>query len=125
MNLLEKLPGPRNADHLSGSHNTCHPGTRADILEQLEVWADDPSVLCVYWLAGHAGSGKSTIAQSFCHRTYATGKLGASFFCSRDFVDRSDINLSSWDIDSPAFVNTCCIFSEHALLLAVKRWQIS
>jgi hypothetical protein len=42
----------------------------------------------VYWLNGLAGTGKSTIAQTIAERIFADGKLGASFFCSRDFEDR-------------------------------------
>ena len=40
---------------------------------------------------GLAGTGKSTIAQTFAERMFADGKLGASFFCSRDFADRSNL----------------------------------
>ena len=47
----------------------------------------------VYWLNGLAGTGKSTIAQTIAERTFADGRLGASFFCSRDFDDRSNLHL--------------------------------
>ena len=40
---------------------------------------------------GLAGTGKTTIAQSIAERVFAGGQLGASFFCSRDFEDRSDL----------------------------------
>ena len=40
---------------------------------------------------GLAGTGKSTIAQTIAERTFADGRLGASFFCSRDFEDRSNL----------------------------------
>ena len=45
----------------------------------------------VYWLNGLAGTGKSTIAQTIAERVFADGRLGASFFCSRDFEDRRDL----------------------------------
>ena len=45
----------------------------------------------VFWLNGLAGTGKSTIAQTFAETAFADGKLGASFFCSRDFEDRSNL----------------------------------
>jgi hypothetical protein len=45
----------------------------------------------IFWLNGLAGTGKSTIAQTFAEITFAEGKLGASFFCSRDLKDRSNI----------------------------------
>jgi hypothetical protein len=44
-------------------------------------------------LNGLAGTGKSTIAQTIAERTFADGRLGASFFCSRDFEDRSNLRL--------------------------------
>ena len=36
-----------------------------------------------------AGPGKSAMAQMFVEIGFADGKLGVSFFCSRDFGDRS------------------------------------
>jgi len=45
----------------------------------------------VYWLNGLAGTGKSTIAQTIAERLFTDGRLGASFFCSRDFEDRRDL----------------------------------
>ena len=40
---------------------------------------------------GLAGTGKSTIAQTIAERAFADGRLGASFFCSRDFEDRRNL----------------------------------
>ena len=37
--------------------------------------------------------GKSTIAQTVAERAFADGRLGASFFCSRDSEDRSDLQF--------------------------------
>ena len=45
----------------------------------------------VYWLNGLAGTGKSTMAHSVAEHTFADRRLGASFFCSRDFEDRRDL----------------------------------
>ena len=42
---------------------------------------------------GLAGTGKSTIAQTIAERVFADGQLGASFFCSRDFEDRSNLHF--------------------------------
>jgi hypothetical protein len=44
-------------------------------------------------LNGLAGTGKTTIAQTIAERTFASGQLGASFFCSRDFEDRSNLQF--------------------------------
>ena len=68
-------------------------GTREAVLDMIELWAKDWDKLPVYWLNGLAGTGKSTIAQTIAERTFADGRLGASFFCSRDFEDRSNLHL--------------------------------
>ena len=68
-------------------------GTRKGVLQEIEHWLTDEQVQRVFWLNGLAGTGKSTIAQTFAETTFADGKLGASFFCSRDFVDRSNLRM--------------------------------
>jgi len=80
-----------DAEHHSGIRQGCLGGTRVDVLQQLEDWLGDEQAQHVFWLNGLAGTGKSTIAQTFAEITFAEGKLGASFFCSRDFGDRSNI----------------------------------
>ena len=45
----------------------------------------------MYWMNGMAGTGKSTIAYTFCERLEELGLLGANFFCSRVLADCSDI----------------------------------
>jgi len=47
----------------------------------------------IFWLDGIAGTGKSTIAQTVACHYHATGKLGASFFCSRGDAECSNINM--------------------------------
>jgi len=66
-------------------------GTRREVLLQLEQWLNDGQDKRVFWLNGLAGTGKSTIAQTFAEMCFADRKLGASFFCSRDFEDRSNL----------------------------------
>ena len=62
-----------------------------DVLLQLEQWLKDKQDQHVFWLNGLAGTGKSTIAQTFAEICFADGNLGASFFCSWDFNDRSTL----------------------------------
>ena len=69
----------------------CIPGTRSRVLDKLYEWATNPTAKQVFWLNGHAGSGKSTIAQSFAELLRVEGLLGASFFCSRDSLPRSNL----------------------------------
>ena len=64
-----------------------------DVLLELEHWAKDKQDHRVFWLNGLAGTGKSTIAQTFAEVSFADGNLGASFFCSRGFEDRSKLQM--------------------------------
>ena len=80
-----------DAGHHSGNRQGCLKGTRKEVLWQIEHWLADKQDQRVFWLNGLAGTGKSTIAQTFAEITFADGKLGASFFCSRDFEDRSNL----------------------------------
>jgi len=64
-------------------------------LNTIELWVRDPTNSPVYWLNGLAGTGKSTIAKTIAERLFADGKLGGSFFCSRDFEDRRNLQLIS------------------------------
>ncbi|KAG6825419.1 hypothetical protein H0H92_003751 [Tricholoma furcatifolium] len=91
--VCKALPRAHDASYLSAKHEQCLAGTRTKILRNLRSWAVDPLARTVYWLNGHAGSGKSTIAQSFCHQTSADGILGASFFCSRETEARSNLDM--------------------------------
>ena len=68
-------------------------GTRGAVLDEIELWTKDFDRPPIYWLNGLAGTGKSTIAQTIAERTFASGQLGASFFCSRDFLDRSNLQF--------------------------------
>ena len=66
-------------------------GTGRSVLQQLEDWLHDEQGDNFLWLEGDAGTGKSAIAQTFAEICFADGILGASFFCSRESQDRSDI----------------------------------
>ena len=91
LGLLNGMHHTVEAGHRTGDRQGCLRGTRKDVLLQLEDWLEDEQGQRVFWLNGLAGTGKSTIAQTFSEITFAEGKLGASFFCSRDFEDRSNI----------------------------------
>jgi hypothetical protein len=80
-----------NAGYRCGNRQGCLEGTREGVLKDIQDWFGSKRVQRVFWLNGLAGTGKSTIAQTFAEITFMSGKLGASFFCSRDFEDRSDL----------------------------------
>jgi len=80
-----------DAGYHCGNRQGCLRGTRKDVLWEIEHWLTTERGQRVFWLNGLAGTGKSTIAQTFAETSFADGKLGASFFCSRDFTDRSNL----------------------------------
>ena len=81
----------RDAGYQAGHHDTCLQGTRESVLDDIMRWAKDPQERHVFWLNGLAGTGKSTIAQTFAEMVANDGTLGASFFCSRDYLDRKGL----------------------------------
>ena len=89
--LLKTMGHANGAGYRSGNRQGCLRGTRVDVFIQLEQWLKDKQDQRVFWLNGLAGTGKSTIAQTFAKICFADGRLGASFFCSRDFDDRSTL----------------------------------
>ena len=91
LSLLKSMHHTRGAGFLTGDRNGCLKGTRRDVLLQIEQWLTDKHDQRIFWLNGLAGTGKSTIAQTFAEMSFADGKLGASFFCSRDYEDRSSL----------------------------------
>jgi NACHT domain len=91
--ILNMLPHAEGAGYRAGNHEICLDGTRIAELELIKKWEADSTTKLFYYLSGIAGSGKSTIAQTFAERCCAEGRLGASFFCSRDFQDRRNIRL--------------------------------
>ncbi|KAF8157273.1 WD40-repeat-containing domain protein [Crassisporium funariophilum] len=86
----------------------CTPGTRVRILHDIVTWAKDtsPEGSNVYWLFGHAGSGKTTLAYTIARRFEFAGDsentiiLGGNFFCSRQFTETS---LSKYIIRTIAY----------------------
>ncbi|KAF9642181.1 hypothetical protein BDM02DRAFT_2511198, partial [Thelephora ganbajun] len=91
--VLNNIRSAQEAEHRHGGRKACLKRTRGAALDRIEVWARDFDEPPVYWLNGLAGTGKSTIAQTIAERIFADGQLGASFFCSRDFEDRSNLKL--------------------------------
>ena len=88
---MAKLEPVCNAGYQTGHHDKCLPGTRESVLRELMLWARNPQDRNVFWLNGLAGTGKSIIAQSFSEAVAKEGLLGASFFCSRDYLDRKEL----------------------------------
>jgi hypothetical protein len=93
LSVLNNCHRAQRAEYRHGNRRGCLKGTRETVLDEIESWAKDSKRSPVFWLNGLAGTGKTTIAQTASERIFAEGQLGASFFCSRDFEDRSDLHL--------------------------------
>jgi hypothetical protein len=89
--LLQDMNHAVGAGYRCGNREGCLRGTRGGVLLQLKHWLEDKQGQHMFWLNGLAGTGKSTIAQTFAEIAFAEGRLGASFFCSRDVEERSNI----------------------------------
>ena len=111
---MAKLEPVCNAGHQTGHHEKCLPGTRESVLKDLMLWAKNPQDRNVFWLNGLAGTGKSTIAQSFSEEAAKEGLLGASFFCSRDYLDRRELKHI---FPTLAYQLACCYphFQSHII----------
>jgi hypothetical protein len=88
LEVLDKLNPVRNAGYQAEHHERCLTGTRESILGDIMRWAQNTRDQPVFWLNGLAGTGKSTITQTFSEMASNRDILGASFFCSRDYLDR-------------------------------------
>ena len=93
MSVLNQCRRASGAGYQHGERKGCLRGTRETILGEIESWTKDFEKSPVFWLNGLAGTGKSTIAQTVSEQVFADGLLGASFFCSRDFEDRSNLQF--------------------------------
>jgi hypothetical protein len=80
-----------DAGHCPENRQVYLKGTRKDVLWRSEHWLMDEQDRRVFWLNGPAGTGKSTISQTFADMCSADGRLGARFFCSHDFEDRNNL----------------------------------
>lgn len=73
---------------MDGDEATCLPGTRLEVLQQINEWAHCNESESVFWLNGMAGTGKSTISRTVAQSLTGEGRLGASFFFKRGEGDR-------------------------------------
>ncbi|CAE6537301.1 unnamed protein product [Rhizoctonia solani] len=62
----------------------CTPGTRMEVLLDLDSWSNSSAAPHLRWINGMAGTGKTTIAYSHSEALDKRQKLAASFFCSRN-----------------------------------------
>ncbi|WYZ39980.1 hypothetical protein EsH8_IV_000321 [Colletotrichum jinshuiense] len=70
----------------------CERGTRIRIRETIIQWADKQSTEPLFWLAGPAGTGKSTIARTIAEYFASENRLVAGYFFKRGDQGRNDTN---------------------------------
>jgi hypothetical protein len=90
---LKELPVANGAEfgtYMDQHEEECLPGTRTDLLHDIEEWADSPEGKCIFWLNGLAGTGKSTISRTVAKSFREQGLLAASFFFKRGEGDRGN-----------------------------------
>jgi hypothetical protein len=70
----------------------CLQGTRIEVLKTIIAWCvHSKTALHIYWLAGHAGTGKSAIAKSSSERLVVLeDTLVVTFFASKNSEERRD-----------------------------------
>ena len=90
---MDKLPRAKAArwDYIDIAE--CLEGTRITVLDEIKERVLIEERRRIQWLNGLAGTGKSTIAKTVAHLLANENQLGASFFCSRDEAERSNVRL--------------------------------
>ncbi|KAH7339068.1 WD40-repeat-containing domain protein [Rhizoctonia solani] len=69
------------------NRRSCTQGTRVGVFTQLNGWLSNSASPPICWMSGMAGTGKTTIAYTFCERANKRKLLGASFFFTRSSAD--------------------------------------
>ncbi|KAI9373897.1 WD domain protein, partial [Aspergillus egyptiacus] len=90
---LKELPVAAGAEfgtYMDQHEEECLPGTRTELLDEVQKWAVAPEGKCMFWLNGLAGTGKSTISRTITKSFQKQGLLGASFFFKRGEGDRGN-----------------------------------
>ncbi|KAG8780899.1 hypothetical protein FRC12_022473 [Ceratobasidium sp. 428] len=72
--------------------NGCMQNTRVAVLQDLQDWVYYGRSRNILWLNGTAGTGKTTVMYSLCEYLEGSGRLSASFFCSRKHLSCRDVN---------------------------------
>ncbi|KAJ4005466.1 hypothetical protein NW766_011014 [Fusarium irregulare] len=107
ISILDRIPYVENAvfnSEVIDKQGKCLQGTQRNALNTIQRWAESPDSDPIFWLAGMAGTGKSTIAATVANclhnrkqffnsdekldsRTF----LGATFFLSHEDPERNTV----------------------------------
>lgn len=132
--LLQKLPMDQDApfnSHRRQHEPTCLPGTRVDLLQDIDNWADGEDPQPIFWLHGLVGTGKSTIARTVARRYFDQNQLGASFFFSQstktveNFVTSIAFQLAE-NVPAlrPHIADTISQYGDIATMSLRDQWRI-
>ncbi|CAG7566002.1 unnamed protein product [Fusarium equiseti] len=107
ISILDRIPYIENAVFNSGvvdKQGKYLPGTQRNALNAIQAWAESPTGEPIFWLAGMAGTGKSTIALTVANCLHDRNQffsreqglddrtvLGATFFLSHEDSDRNTV----------------------------------
>ncbi|KAI9775493.1 MAG: hypothetical protein M1816_005900, partial [Peltula sp. TS41687] len=83
---IDKLPYADDAafnSHFWEQKPCCLPETRVRLLQMVDDWYKSSQSVCIFWLRGMAGTGKSTIARTVARSFADQAQLGASFMFSQ------------------------------------------
>ncbi|KAG8724345.1 hypothetical protein FRC09_019794 [Ceratobasidium sp. 395] len=80
--------------------NGCMQNTRVAVLQDLQDWVHYGRSKNILWLNGTAGTGKTTVMYSLCEYLESSGRISASFFCSRKHRSCRDVN---WIVPSISY----------------------
>ncbi|KAB5522880.1 hypothetical protein GE09DRAFT_1154464 [Coniochaeta sp. 2T2.1] len=103
--LILTLPCAMNAifdsAEVTGKEVPCLNGTRRDVLNRIQDWAENPTGEAIFWLHGMAGTGKTSVALTVstalnARQPFTEGRqpprsafLGASFFFKQGDTTRN------------------------------------
>ncbi|PLB41707.1 WD40-repeat-containing domain protein [Aspergillus candidus] len=76
---LKELPVAEGAEfgtYMDQHEEGCLPGTREELLREIDEWAVLPQSRCIFWLNGSAGTGKSTISRTVANFFFKRGEGG-------------------------------------------------
>ena len=91
--VLDKLGHVVGAEFNHEDRPGCTHGTRVSLLSTLLEWATASDSSHVLWPNGMAGTGKTTVMETFCSLLNEKNLLGASFFCSiKSKTPRRDVH---------------------------------
>ncbi|KAI5892225.1 WD40 repeat-like protein [Schizophyllum commune H4-8] len=88
---LERLPYAKEVH--AGTTSSCLPGTRVNLLREIEDWAFDPDGQRALILYGAAGKGKSAVAHAVAMRLRGMGTYAPFFAFDRTARDREAYQL--------------------------------